>query len=322
MHRPESHSQTTASMIAELRTDGRVRTWTCLGNPCCGVYVPGFGATVAPELADPAQWQRFARLRDAVEADPDRLAGVRAACASVETDLWAQADAAFRVRRAADDSTGSPLGRSRRSTRLCIDSASEHPLRSPRADERSHVNMEFNVADLLERVADTVPDHLALVCGPRRLTFADLEARANRLAHALTAHGVGAGDHVALYLYNSTEYLEGMLAAFKIRAVPINVNYRYVEDELRYLLDDADAVAVIFHREFAPKLAAIRPSLPLLRTFIAVDDDSPRPDRTPRRRRLRASRSPPRRPSATSRHAPPTTCTCSTPAAPPACRRA
>jgi len=138
--------------------------------------------------------------------------------------------------------------------------------------------MAFNVADLLERVADTVPDHLALVCAQRRLSYADLEARANRLAHVLSAHGVGAGDHVALYLYNSTEYLEGMLAAFKIRAVPINVNYRYVEDELRYLLDDADAVAVIFHREFAPKLAAIRPSLPLLRAFIAVDDDSPRTD--------------------------------------------
>ncbi len=96
MHRPESHSQTTASMIAELRNDGRVRTWTCLGNPCCGVYVPGFGAAVAPELADPAQWQRFARLRDAVETDPDRLAGVRTALASVEADLWARAAAAFR----------------------------------------------------------------------------------------------------------------------------------------------------------------------------------------------------------------------------------
>jgi len=132
--------------------------------------------------------------------------------------------------------------------------------------------MQFNVADLLERVADTVPDHLALVCGSRRLTYADLEARANRLAHALAARGVGAGDHVALYLYNSTEYLEGMLAAFKLRAVPINVNYRYVEDELRYLLDDADAIAVVFHREFGPKLAAIRPSLPKLRAFVAVDD--------------------------------------------------
>jgi len=135
--------------------------------------------------------------------------------------------------------------------------------------------LQFNVADLLERVADTVPDHLALVCDRRRLTYAELDARANRLAHALAARGVGVGDHVALYLYNSTEYLEGMLAAFKLRAVPINVNYRYVEHELRYLLDDADAVAVVFHREFEPKLAAIADGLPQLRTFIAVDDAGP-----------------------------------------------
>src|SRR4051812_14036888 len=165
----------------------------------------------------------------------------------------------------------------RRSTRPYIDSARSDPLRSACADAagpRSRVAMEFNVADLLERVADTVPDHLALVCGARRLSYAELDARANRLAHVLLARGVGAGDHVALFLYNSTEYLEAMLAAFKIRAVPINVNYRYVEDELRYLFDDADAVAVVFHREFASKLVAIRPSLPKLRTFIAVDDSS------------------------------------------------
>ena len=134
--------------------------------------------------------------------------------------------------------------------------------------------MEFNLADLFERVADTVPDHLAVVYASRRLTFAELDTRANRLAHALAARGIGAGDHVALYLFNSSEYLEGMLAAFKLRAVPINVNYRYVEDELVYLLDDADAAAVVFHREFAPKLAAIRDRLPKLRVFVEVDDGS------------------------------------------------
>src|SRR5689334_2592827 len=137
--------------------------------------------------------------------------------------------------------------------------------------------MEFNLADLWERVADTVPDHEALVCGDRRLTFAEEDARATRLAHALAARGVGPGDHVACYLYNSIEYLEVMLAAFKLRAVPINVNYRYVEDELRYLLDDADVVAVVFHREFAPKLAAIQDALPKLRTYLAVDDGTPPP---------------------------------------------
>lgn len=134
------------------------------------------------------------------------------------------------------------------------------------------MTMEFNLADLWERVADTVPEREALVCGDRRLTFAELDERATRLAHALAERGVGAGDHVALYLYNGSEYLEGMFAAFKLRAVPVNVNYRYVEEELRYLLDNADAKAVIAHREFVPKLAAIRAELPRLGAYLLVDD--------------------------------------------------
>ena len=134
--------------------------------------------------------------------------------------------------------------------------------------------MEYNLADLWETVVDAVPDREALVCGRRRLTFAAADDRMNRLAHVLAAQGVGPGDHVALYLYNGTEYLEAMLAAWKIRAVPINVNYRYVEEELRYLLDDSDATAVVFHREFAPKLAAIHADLPELTTFVCVDDGS------------------------------------------------
>ena len=134
--------------------------------------------------------------------------------------------------------------------------------------------MEYNLADLWEAVADAVPGHEALICGDRRLSYADTEARANRLANHLAARGIGAGDHVALLLYNGTEYLEGMLAACKLRAVPINVNYRYVEDELRYLLDDCDARAIVFHREFAPKLATIGADLPLLEIFVSVDDGS------------------------------------------------
>jgi acyl-CoA synthetase (AMP-forming)/AMP-acid ligase II len=134
--------------------------------------------------------------------------------------------------------------------------------------------MEFNLADLWEAVVDAVPDREALVCGPRRLSFAGLDERANRLAHVLAGRGIGAGDHVALYLYNGTEYLEGMLAAFKLRAVPVNVNYRYVEEELRYLLDDSDARAVIFDRTFAPKLLAVQDQLPELAVYLTVDDGS------------------------------------------------
>jgi acyl-CoA synthetase (AMP-forming)/AMP-acid ligase II len=137
--------------------------------------------------------------------------------------------------------------------------------------------MEFNLADLFERVVDTVPDHPALVCGARRLTYAELDARTNQLAHVLADMGVGIGDHIALYLRNTTEYLEGMLAAFKLRAIPINVNYRYVEEELQYLLTDADVTAVVVHREFAPTLAHVRTAIPPLRGTLVVEDGSGAP---------------------------------------------
>ena len=132
----------------------------------------------------------------------------------------------------------------------------------------------FNIADMYEMVADRVPTRDALVCGDQRATFAALEERANRLAHYLAAQGVKSGDHVGLYLYNCNEYLEGMLACFKIRAVPINVNYRYVQDELLYIFDNADMVACIHNREFSPHIAEILHSAPDLKTFIYVEDGS------------------------------------------------
>ena len=136
------------------------------------------------------------------------------------------------------------------------------------------VQIEFNLADLFENVADAIPEREALACGRRRLTYAQLEERANRLAHDLHAKGIGKGDHVGLYLYNGTEYVEGMLAAFKVQAVPININYRYVDGELRYLFDNADLVALIHHREFGPRVAAVAGRLPRLRTVLAVNDGS------------------------------------------------
>ncbi len=134
--------------------------------------------------------------------------------------------------------------------------------------------MEYNLADLWERVVDTVPDREALVAGDVRLSYAEADDRIDRLAHFLTGLGIGPGDHIALYLQNGVEYLEGMLAAFKIRAVPVNVNFRYVEEELRYLFNDADTKAVLFHREFAPKLEAIRNQVHGLTGFIVVEDGS------------------------------------------------
>ncbi|MCX2973096.1 acyl-CoA synthetase [Halieaceae bacterium IMCC8485] len=130
----------------------------------------------------------------------------------------------------------------------------------------------FNIADMYEMVADKVPGRDALVCGDQRATFLELEQRANRMAHYLSSRGVKAGDHVGLYLYNCNEYLEGMLACFKIRAVPINVNYRYVKDELLYIFDNANMVACIHNLEFTPHIGEILQPATELKTFIHVQD--------------------------------------------------
>jgi fatty-acyl-CoA synthase len=134
--------------------------------------------------------------------------------------------------------------------------------------------MEFNLADLYEIVADAVPDRLALVAGDRRLTYAQLDQRANRFAHYLLDRGVDPGDKVAIYAWDRAEWLEAMLGVFKARAVPVNVNYRYVADEARYILDNSDSVAVVHERAFAPLLAAIGGDLPRLRHVVVLEDGS------------------------------------------------
>jgi acyl-CoA synthetase (AMP-forming)/AMP-acid ligase II len=130
----------------------------------------------------------------------------------------------------------------------------------------------FNLADLYEAVADAAPDREVLVCGERRLTHRQLEERANRLANALASRGIGEGDTVGLQLANGTEYVEGMLAAFKLRAVPVNINYRYVERELRYLYEDAGIAALIHHRGFGDRVAQSLDQP--LRALLTVDDGS------------------------------------------------
>jgi 3-oxocholest-4-en-26-oate---CoA ligase len=134
--------------------------------------------------------------------------------------------------------------------------------------------MEFNVADLVEAAADRVPDREIFVCGPDRLTYAQLDARANRLGHYLQSLGIERNQHIGIYGFNSSHWVEAMLAAYKIRAVPINVNYRYVEDELLYLFDNADLVALVHDAQFAPRLANVLPKLPKLRHCVAIDDGS------------------------------------------------
>ena len=130
--------------------------------------------------------------------------------------------------------------------------------------------MEFNLADLIEAVVDAVPDREALYAEGRRLTFREFDERANRLAHHFAAVGIGPGDHVGCHMMNGTEYLETMLALFKIRAVPVNVNFRYVEEELRYLYDDADLVGVVYDTEFADRVATVLPRAPKIKHLLAV----------------------------------------------------
>jgi len=132
----------------------------------------------------------------------------------------------------------------------------------------------YNLADQWEAVSDRVAGREAVVCGGRRLTYGELEERANRLANHLASVGVGPGDFVGCYLTNSTEYLETLLACFKLRAVPVNINYRYVADELRYLFTDAGLVAVVCHQQFAPRVAEVAADVPDLRhTLVVADGD-------------------------------------------------
>src|SRR5215470_16782191 len=132
--------------------------------------------------------------------------------------------------------------------------------------------MEFNLADLFEAVADAVSDRLALIAGDRRLTYRDLDERANRVAQYLRDVGVRPGQHVGIYSFNRAEWAEAMIGCFKARAVPINVNYRYVVDELRYLFDNADLVALVYEAEFGPKVASVLPGLPRLEHLVVLDD--------------------------------------------------
>jgi acyl-CoA synthetase (AMP-forming)/AMP-acid ligase II len=132
----------------------------------------------------------------------------------------------------------------------------------------------YNLASLFEAVVDADPDREVLVVGDTRLTYAQLDERANRLAKVLAGAGVGAGDAVGLQLANGTEYLEGMLAAFKLSAIPVNINYRYVERELRYLYEDSGIVALLVHRSFAPRAAAALVDHPPMYLVLDVLDGS------------------------------------------------
>jgi len=133
---------------------------------------------------------------------------------------------------------------------------------------------DWNYADVWETVARLLPDADALVHGNRCLRWADMDRRANGVAATLLEAGAAKQDKVAHYLYNGPEYLESMFAMFKAGLVPVNTNYRYGDDELVYLWDNADAVAVVFHGTFAERLEGLRIRVPGVRSWLWVDDGS------------------------------------------------
>ncbi|WP_330234256.1 acyl-CoA synthetase [Nocardia sp. NBC_00508] len=134
--------------------------------------------------------------------------------------------------------------------------------------------MSHNIADLVEHAIDLMPDRVALADDGREVTYAQLEERANKLAHYLQEQGVQPGEKVGIYSRNTIEAVEAMVAIFKARAVMINVNFRYVENELQYIFDNSDMVALIHERRYSDKVAAVRANTPMLRTVIVVDDDT------------------------------------------------
>ena len=146
---------------------------------------------------------------------------------------------------------------------------------------------DFSIGEIHEAIAATRPDDLCLVFRDKRLTWSDVTDRTRRLANFFIGQGLGCHterseltgsesgqDHLAIYLHNGNEYLEAMLGAFKARVAPLNVNYRYVAEELRYLLNDSGATAVVVHSQFAPTLAEVLPDVPSLRVIIQVPDES------------------------------------------------
>jgi fatty-acyl-CoA synthase len=150
---------------------------------------------------------------------------------------------------------------------------------------------ELNLAAVHEALAAALPDRECIVWRDRRLTWAEVTDRTRRLARVLHDHGLVAPTarlddlegwesphaHVALYLHNGNEYLEGMLGSFKARCAPVNINYRYVAEELRYVLADSRSQAIVYHAAFAPTLAEVLPDLPELRLLLQVDDTSGEP---------------------------------------------
>ena len=136
------------------------------------------------------------------------------------------------------------------------------------------VNTGWNFADVFETLAERFPDAPAQVQGDRRFSWAEFDRRADGVAATLLAHGLKRSEKVAQYLYNCPEYLESMFGMFKIGAIPINTNYRYGVEEIAYLWDNADIVAVVFGATFTDRCEEMRARRPEISLWLWVDDGS------------------------------------------------
>jgi acyl-CoA synthetase (AMP-forming)/AMP-acid ligase II len=138
--------------------------------------------------------------------------------------------------------------------------------------------MEMHFATLWESIADEIGDREALICGDVRRTWAEYEDRAARLGTVLSEAGLSTDSKLGLYLFNSVEYAETQFAAFKQRCVPININYRYLDDELHYLIDNSDSEALVFHTSLGDRVARVMDRCPDVKLWIGVDDGGELPD--------------------------------------------
>ena len=132
--------------------------------------------------------------------------------------------------------------------------------------------MNLDFASVWEMISDIVPDNDALICGDEVVTWKEYDEKSSKIATALTAAGLQANSKAGLYLNNSNEYLIAQNAIFKIGGIPINVNYRYVAEELIYLLDNSDSEAVFYHACYSNRIKEIASSLPNIKAWIEVSD--------------------------------------------------
>jgi len=132
--------------------------------------------------------------------------------------------------------------------------------------------MNLDFASVWEMISDIIPDNDALICGDEVVTWKDYDNKSSKIATALSNAGLKANSKAGLYLNNSNEYLIAQNAIFKIGGVPINVNYRYVAEELIYLLDNSDSEAVFYHACYSDRIKEIANSLPNIKAWIEISD--------------------------------------------------